>query len=144
MIYYRIPISVVALGVKYGCFAIEADEDLQVLFNCRSGSAPNPHSAIVARPSRLVIQHDPEAHQVASPTFGIYHEAADCVGDLEDTRSFGELADAIAAAPHAVPVPHVERDPEPFVDEALRANDSDDEPTFFEGDNDNDSGPVPT
>ncbi|MED6110316.1 hypothetical protein PIB30_041820 [Stylosanthes scabra] len=35
MIYYHIPISVVAHGVKYGCFTIEADEDLQVLFHCR-------------------------------------------------------------------------------------------------------------
>ncbi|MED6193138.1 hypothetical protein PIB30_016232 [Stylosanthes scabra] len=35
MIYYRIPISVVAQGVMYGSFAIEADKDLQVLFHCR-------------------------------------------------------------------------------------------------------------
>ncbi|MED6191466.1 hypothetical protein PIB30_000567 [Stylosanthes scabra] len=140
MIYYRIPISVVVQGVKHGCFAIEADENMQFRwfrFEC---------SAIVAGPSRPGIQHDPEVHQVASPTFGIYHEAetADCVSDLGDTRSFGELADAIAVAPNAVFVPPVERDLEPFVDEALRADDSDDEPPFFEGDSDDDSGRVPT
>ncbi|MED6150834.1 hypothetical protein PIB30_076383 [Stylosanthes scabra] len=146
MIYYRIPIFIVAQGVKYGCFAIEAYEDLQVLFHCRrqfpevrttelflemldplassGGSAPNPHSAIVGLPSRRVIQHDPEAHQVASPTF----------------------AAAVATAPHAVPVLPVERDPEPLVDEALRADDSNDEPAFFEGDGDSDDdiGPFPT
>ncbi|MED6165342.1 hypothetical protein PIB30_098670, partial [Stylosanthes scabra] len=170
IIYYRIPISVVAQGVKYGCFAIEANEDLHVLFQCRrqfpearttqlyveildplassGGSAPNPHFAIVVLPSRPVIQHDPEAHQVASPTFGIYHEAeaADGVGDLGDTRSFGEIAAAVAAAPHAVPVLPVERDPEPLVDEALGVDDSDDEPTFFEGDRDSDDdiGLAPT
>ncbi|MED6187732.1 hypothetical protein PIB30_079256 [Stylosanthes scabra] len=108
MIYYRIPIFVVAQGGE----------------------------------------HDLKAHQVASPTFGIYHEVepADCVGDLGDTRSFGEIADVVAAAPHAVFVPPVERDPEPLVDEALRADDSDDEPTFFEGDGDSDDDidPVPT
>ncbi|MED6158818.1 hypothetical protein PIB30_036326 [Stylosanthes scabra] len=170
MIYHRIPIFVMAQGVKYGCFAIEADEDLQVLFHCRrqfldvrttelfvemldplassGGFAPNPHFVVVVVASRSVIQHDPEAHQVASPTFSIYHEAevADCVGDLGDTRSFREIADAVAAAPHAMLAPYVERDPEPLVDEALRTDDSDDEPTFFEGerDCDNDIGPVPT
>ncbi|MED6212345.1 hypothetical protein PIB30_082409 [Stylosanthes scabra] len=35
MIYYCISISVVAQRVKYDCFAIEADEDLQVLFHRR-------------------------------------------------------------------------------------------------------------
>ncbi|MED6129725.1 hypothetical protein PIB30_110710, partial [Stylosanthes scabra] len=34
-IYYRIPISVVARGVKYGCLAVEGDDDLQILFHCR-------------------------------------------------------------------------------------------------------------
>ncbi|MED6171799.1 hypothetical protein PIB30_044153 [Stylosanthes scabra] len=155
MIYYHIPISVVAHGVKYGCFAIEADKDLQVLFHCRKqfpevrttelfvekldplassgGSTLNPHSAIVSGPSRPVIQHDPQ-------------QAADYVGDLGDTRSIGEIADAIAAALHAVSNPPVERDPKPLVDEALRADDSDNEPAFFEGDKDSDDdiGPVPT
>ncbi|MED6206472.1 hypothetical protein PIB30_026939 [Stylosanthes scabra] len=116
------------------------------LLTSSGGSAPNPHSAIVAGPSCLVIQHDLEVHRVASSTFGIYHKAkaTDCVGGLGDTRSFGELADAIAAAPHAVSVPPVERDLEPLVDEALRADDFDNEPTFSEGDSDNDSGPILT
>ncbi|MED6210458.1 hypothetical protein PIB30_064264 [Stylosanthes scabra] len=34
-IYYRIPISVVAQRVKYGCLAVEGDDDLQILFHCR-------------------------------------------------------------------------------------------------------------
>ncbi|MED6146209.1 hypothetical protein PIB30_032475 [Stylosanthes scabra] len=34
-IFYRILISVVAQGVKYGCLAIEGDDDLQIVFNCR-------------------------------------------------------------------------------------------------------------
>ncbi|MED6141641.1 hypothetical protein PIB30_105422, partial [Stylosanthes scabra] len=34
-IYYRIPISVVARGVKYGCLAVEGDDDLQILIHCR-------------------------------------------------------------------------------------------------------------
>ncbi|MED6130966.1 hypothetical protein PIB30_005620 [Stylosanthes scabra] len=103
MIYYRIPISIVAQGVKYGCFAIEADEHLQavprgadhVLFvkmlaplASSGGSALNPHSANVAGRSRRVIQPEPEAQLVASPTFGIYNEteASDLVGDLHNKK----------------------------------------------------------
>ncbi|MED6193903.1 hypothetical protein PIB30_023568 [Stylosanthes scabra] len=149
MIYYRIPISVVAQGVKYGCFSIEADDDLQVLFHYRrqfpevrttelfvemldplassGGSPSNPHSTIVAGPSRPVIQHVLEAHRVASPTFRIYHEAeaAECVGDLAKTEAH-QVVPPTFRIPHALPVPHVEKDPEPLLDEALRADDSGD------------------
>ncbi|MED6144067.1 hypothetical protein PIB30_012154 [Stylosanthes scabra] len=169
MLYYRIPIFVVTQGVKCGCFAIEANGDLQVLFHCRrqfldvrttelfvemldplassGGSAPNPHSAIVAGLSHPVIQHIPEAHRVESPTFEIYHEAevAECVGDLGDTEAH-VVASPTFGIPHALPVLPVERDSEPLVDEALRADDSDDEPKFFEvdGDSDDDTRPIPT
>ncbi|MED6183290.1 hypothetical protein PIB30_036556 [Stylosanthes scabra] len=34
-IYYRIPISVVAQGVMYGCVAVKGDDDLQIMFHCR-------------------------------------------------------------------------------------------------------------
>ncbi|MED6168773.1 hypothetical protein PIB30_014294 [Stylosanthes scabra] len=151
MIYYRIPISVVAQRVMYDSFAIEADEDLQVLFHCRrqfpevrttelfvemlapltssGGSAPGHQSANVAGPSRRAIQAEPEAQLVASPMFGIYNEAeaGDHVADLVDTVTGAS-----------------QREPDPGVEEALRADDSDDKPPFIEGDNDNDSGPVPT
>ncbi|MED6208581.1 hypothetical protein PIB30_046585 [Stylosanthes scabra] len=115
----------------YGSFAIQADEDLQVLFHCRrqfpevrttelflemlaplassGGSVPGQHSANVAGPSRRAIQAELEAQLVASPTFGIYNEA----------------------------------EADPGVVEALRADDSDDEPPFIEGDSDDDRGLVP-
>ncbi|MED6156676.1 hypothetical protein PIB30_016611 [Stylosanthes scabra] len=158
MIYYRIPISVVAQGVMCGSFAIQADEDLQVLFHCRSqfpevrttelfvemlaplassgGSAPGQHSTNVAGPSRRAIQAEPEAQLVTSPTFGIYNEAeaGDPLADLGDTGT---------GVPQALCVPPVQRVPDPGVVEALRTNDSNDEPPFIEGDSDDDSGPVP-
>ncbi|MED6181060.1 hypothetical protein PIB30_015977 [Stylosanthes scabra] len=158
MIYYRIPISVVAQGVMYGSFAIQADEDLHVLFHCRSqfpevrttelfvemlaplassgGSAPGQHSTNVAGPSRRAIQVEPEAQLVASPTFGIYNEAeaGDLVADLGDTDT---------GALQALCAPPVQRVPDPGAVEALRADDSDNEPPFIEGDSDDDSGPVP-
>ncbi|MED6211479.1 hypothetical protein PIB30_074055 [Stylosanthes scabra] len=141
MIYYRIPISVVAQGVKYGCFAIEADEDLQVLFHCRrqfpevwttelfvemldplassGGSAPNPHSAIVELLSRPVIQ----GYKIFRGDRGCCCSSTACSA----RSACGE-------------------DPKPPVDKALRADDSDDEPAFFEGDGDSDDDidPVPT
>ncbi|MED6212329.1 hypothetical protein PIB30_082261 [Stylosanthes scabra] len=55
MIYYRIPISVVAQGVKYGCFAIEGDDDLQILFHCRRQFLENP--IILFWASRAVHLH---------------------------------------------------------------------------------------
>ncbi|MED6110081.1 hypothetical protein PIB30_039617 [Stylosanthes scabra] len=110
------------------------------------GSALNPHSPNIAGSSRPAIQHDTEAHQVSSPTFGFNLQAktSDCVGDLGDTRCFGELADAIAATLHPVSISVVEKNLEPLVEEALRANDSNDEPEFIKGDSDDESGPVPT
>ncbi|MED6205751.1 hypothetical protein PIB30_020720 [Stylosanthes scabra] len=50
----------------------------------------------------------------------------------------GPLRRAIQAEPEA----HL-REPDPGVEEALRADDSDDEPSFIDGDSDEDSGPVP-
>ncbi|MED6132790.1 hypothetical protein PIB30_022103 [Stylosanthes scabra] len=112
--------------VMYGSFAIQADEDLEVLFHCRSqfpevrttelfvemlaplassgGSAPGQHSANIAGPSR------------------------------RDTGT---------GAPQALCTPPVQRVPDPGVVEALWADDSDNEPPFIEGDSDDDSGPVP-
>ncbi|MED6204598.1 hypothetical protein PIB30_010453 [Stylosanthes scabra] len=91
--------------------------------------------------------HVPEAHKVASPTFGIYceAEAAECVGELGDTKAH-KVASPTFGIPHVLLVPPVERDPEPLVDEALRADDSNNEPEFFQGDGDSDedTGPVPT
>ncbi|MED6107391.1 hypothetical protein PIB30_013504 [Stylosanthes scabra] len=130
MIYYRIPISVVAQGVMYGSFAIQADEDLQVVLRRVNILSMLPG------PSRRAIQAEPEAQLVASPTFGIYNEAeaGDLVANLGDTGT-GALR-ALCASP-------VQRVLDPGVVEALRADDSDNEPAFIEGDSDDDSGPVP-
>ncbi|MED6132814.1 hypothetical protein PIB30_022457 [Stylosanthes scabra] len=158
MIYYRIPISIVAQGVMYGSFAIQVDEDLQVLFHCRSrfpevrttelfveilaplassgGSAPGQHSTNVAGPSRRAIQAEPEAQLIASPTFRIYNEA-------EADNLVTDLGDTGTGASQALCAPPVQRVPDPGVVEALRADDSDDEPPFIEGDSDDDNGPIP-
>ncbi|MED6220464.1 hypothetical protein PIB30_045099 [Stylosanthes scabra] len=93
------------------------------------GSVLNPHYANIAGPSHRVIQHDSEAQQVVSPTFDIYNEPE--AGDY-----VGELGDIVTAAPHALTIPAVQREANPLVDEALRPDDSDDEPPFIDGDSD--------
>ncbi|MED6109515.1 hypothetical protein PIB30_034414 [Stylosanthes scabra] len=130
MIYYRILISVVAQGVMYDSFAIQADEDLQVLFHCRSqfpevrttklfvemlaplassgGSAPGQHSVNVAvrsKPNQRCSSSRPQRSEYI--------------------------------------MRQKQRVPDPGVEEALQADGSDDEPPFIEGDSDDDSGPVP-
>ncbi|MED6169364.1 hypothetical protein PIB30_020670 [Stylosanthes scabra] len=123
MTYYRIPISVVAQGVMYGSFAIQADEDLQVLFHCRS-QFPE------VRTTELFV----EMLAPLASSGGSAPEAGDLVADLGDTDT---------GAPQALCTPPVQRVSDPGVEEALRADDSDDEPPFIEGDSDDDSGPVP-
>ncbi|MED6208877.1 hypothetical protein PIB30_049277 [Stylosanthes scabra] len=91
IIYYRIPISVVAQGVKYGCFAVEGDDDLKIMFHCQrqfpevrttelfveianslasfGGSAPNPWSINVGGASGSRNQCEIDVRQVASSSF---------------------------------------------------------------------------
>ncbi|MED6150054.1 hypothetical protein PIB30_068493 [Stylosanthes scabra] len=124
MIYYRLPISVVAQGVKYGCFAIETDEDLQVLFHCRRQFPRcEPQSCLWRCLIHLRVLVVPLRIHIPPMLPGRLALRSSTI-----QRSFGELTVAIAAAPHPVSVPVVEKDPELLVEETLRANDSDDEP----------------
>ncbi|MED6124808.1 hypothetical protein PIB30_062364 [Stylosanthes scabra] len=142
-IFYRIPISVVAQGVKYGCLAVEGDDDLQILFHCRrqfpevrttelfvevadslaslGGSAPISQPANVGGASGSRNQRD--VSRVASPSFDFNLQAEVGTGAVElgDSRSFGELGVAAEATPHAVSPPSAFAgvpDPDPQVVEA--------------------------
>ncbi|MED6227645.1 hypothetical protein PIB30_115778, partial [Stylosanthes scabra] len=65
--------------------------------------------------------------------------------ELGDPRSFGEVGVAVAATLQPVSPPAFEGvpAPDPQVVEALRADDSDAEPEFIEGESDDEAGPVP-
>ncbi|MED6143758.1 hypothetical protein PIB30_009007 [Stylosanthes scabra] len=167
-IYYQIQIFIVAQGVKYGCFSVEEDNDLQILFHCRrqfpevrttelfvdiadplasSGvSAPNPRPVNVGGVSSSRIQCDTDVLQVASPSFdfNLQAEAATRGNELGDSRSFGELGVAMAATPQSISPPTFEGvpDPDPHVGEALRPDNSDEESEFIEEDNDDEASPV--
>ncbi|MED6212858.1 hypothetical protein PIB30_087458 [Stylosanthes scabra] len=156
-IYYRIPISVVARGVKYGCLAVEGDDDLQILFHCRrqfpearttelfvkiadslessGGSAPIPRPVNVGEASGSRNQRVVSLVASSSFDFNLQAEMATGKNELGDSRSFGELGVAVAATPQPVSPPAFEGVPvpDPQVVEALRADDSDAEPEFIEG-----------
>ncbi|MED6218040.1 hypothetical protein PIB30_023281 [Stylosanthes scabra] len=171
MIYYRILISVVARGVKYGCFAVEGDDDLQILFHCRrqfsevrttelfveiadpiassGGSAPNPRPVNVVGASGSRNQRCPDDCQVASPSFDFNLQHGLATGEDERGESRSIVGFGVAPDPpsfEVAPDPpsfEVAPDPDPHVGEALMPDDSDDEPQFIEGESDDDVGPVP-
>ncbi|MED6151585.1 hypothetical protein PIB30_083855, partial [Stylosanthes scabra] len=91
-------------------------------------------------------QREPDVRQVASPSFdfNLQAEAATEGNELGDSRSFGELGVAIVVTPQPLSPQAFQGvpDPDPHVGEALRPDDSVDEPQFIEGDSDDDGGPV--
>ncbi|MED6152530.1 hypothetical protein PIB30_092964, partial [Stylosanthes scabra] len=115
-IYYQIPISVVAQGVKYGCLAIEGDDDLQIVFHCRrqflevrttelflevadslasfGGSAPHPRPVNAGGPSGSRHQTEIDALQVASPSFDFNLQPEAAIGgtELGDYRCYSKSA----------------------------------------------------
>ncbi|XP_015953883.1 uncharacterized protein LOC107478263 [Arachis duranensis] len=74
--FYRIPITVLQETVKYDCFTIGSDEDLQVMFHCRR-QFPE-----VRTPELL----EPPVQLVASPSF-----AVDLNGSVDDEVGTGEF-----------------------------------------------------
>ncbi|MED6137277.1 hypothetical protein PIB30_063595 [Stylosanthes scabra] len=109
------------------------------------GSAPIPRPVNVGEASGSRNQR--VVSPVASPSFdfNLQAEMATCANELGDFRSFGELGVAVAATPQPVSPPAFEGVPvpDPQVVEAWRANDSDAEPEFIEGESDDEAGPVP-
>ncbi|RYR21930.1 hypothetical protein Ahy_B03g067219 isoform I [Arachis hypogaea] len=113
--YYRIPTTVLHDTVKYDCFTIRSDEDLQVMYLCRrqfpevrtpellaklvdvvsssGGSNRNPNTIVTvagssSRPavaSSSVPVNEPAIQPVASPSF-----AVDLNGNVADEVRYGE------------------------------------------------------
>ncbi|RYR73771.1 hypothetical protein Ahy_A02g008271 isoform B [Arachis hypogaea] len=96
--FYRIPITVLQDTVKYDCFTIGSDEDLQVMFLCRrqfpesGGSNRNTTNLATAagsssRPavgSSSVPVYEPVVQAVASPSFAV--DLNGSVGDEVGSR----------------------------------------------------------
>ncbi|MED6176163.1 hypothetical protein PIB30_085428 [Stylosanthes scabra] len=132
------------MGVKYGCLAIEGDDDLQIVFYCRrqfpevrttelfvevadllassGGSAPHPRPVNAGGPSGSRHQAEIDAPQVVSPV---------------------PEPDGAILPPVSLPAFEGVPEPDPQVEEALRADDSNLEPEFIEEDSDDETGPAP-
>ncbi|XP_015944314.1 uncharacterized protein LOC107469456 [Arachis duranensis] len=97
--FYRIPITVLQEIVKYDCFTIGSDEDLQVMFHCRRQfpevRTPELLAKLVDVPvlapdlavaSSSVPAYEPPVQPVASPSF-----AVDLNGSVGDEVGTGEF-----------------------------------------------------
>ncbi|XP_057729993.1 uncharacterized protein LOC130945278 [Arachis stenosperma] len=123
--FYRIPITMLQETIKYDCFTIGSDEDLQVMFHCRrqfpevrtpellaklvdvvsSSGGSNRHSTTLAtvagsssRPavaSSSVPAYEPPVQPVASPSFAV--DLNGSVGDEVRTREFPQTSLQCAA-----------------------------------------------
>ncbi|MED6217136.1 hypothetical protein PIB30_014798 [Stylosanthes scabra] len=124
---YWISISVVPQGVKYVCFAIEGDGDLELTLASSDDSAPNPQSVNVGGCLALRFRTEPTFSPIQT---------------YMNLRLRLLLAVAIAGTSRPISPHAVERVPDPLVKEVLRPDDSDE--MFIEGDSDDDSGPIPT
>ncbi|MED6132232.1 hypothetical protein PIB30_017309 [Stylosanthes scabra] len=141
-IYYRNPISVVAQGVKYGCLAIEGDEDLQIVFHCRRQFPEVRTMELFVEVADSLVSSGGSAPNPRPVNAGA--KAATDGTELGDYRRFG-VPGPDGAIPPPVSLLAFEGVPEldPHVEEALRPEDSDVEPEFIEEDSDDETGPAP-
>ncbi|MED6186309.1 hypothetical protein PIB30_065452 [Stylosanthes scabra] len=105
-IFYRVPVAVVSSGVKYDCFSVESDEDLQFpevrttelyveiadVGASLGGSNPHPQLVHVGPTHCPPDVGGPTMAPVASPSFDVNLSQGNDDGcDFDDNRSFGEL-----------------------------------------------------
>ncbi|XP_057755469.1 uncharacterized protein LOC130974625 [Arachis stenosperma] len=161
-IFYKIPIAVVSSGVQYDAFVLAADEDIRVLFHCvrsfpevrihelyaklevavdSSGASAPVHSSTAAGGvSCSMPAARPSVPQVASPSFATDLERTEVVGFVP-LHNPGVRQQAFEGdTGHAI-VHEVQGFGEPDrVENAMRDDDSDQEPIDIFGDSDDDTG----
>ncbi|RYQ91702.1 hypothetical protein Ahy_B09g097699 isoform D [Arachis hypogaea] len=98
--FYRIPVTILHDTVKYDCFTIGSDEDLQVMFLCRRQfpEVRTPEllaNSRAAMASSSVPVYEPAVQLVASPSFAV--DLNDGVGD--EVGSFDILPNALEGVP---------------------------------------------
>ncbi|MED6187520.1 hypothetical protein PIB30_077228 [Stylosanthes scabra] len=125
-------ITVVSSGVKYDCFSVDTDEDLQPPpVHVQPTYAPLPVRA-------------PKTERVASSTFDVnLPQDDDDACDLGDNCSFGKLVVTMAGTPQSPSQQICHASPDLLVEEALRCNDSDEELALIEGDSNDEGGTIP-
>ncbi|XP_057734020.1 uncharacterized protein LOC130949269 [Arachis stenosperma] len=161
-LFYKIPMAVVSTGVQYETFAVKADEDIRVLFYCvrsfseirihelfaklevgvdssgASAPVPCPAAAVGASSSMPAVR--PYLLPVQSPSFAADLDRTEVVGSVPLENA------AVIEPPHVVGtggglVPYIEDFGGPDqVENAMRDDESDQEPVDIDGDSDDDIG----
>ncbi|RYQ91700.1 hypothetical protein Ahy_B09g097699 isoform E [Arachis hypogaea] len=96
--FYRIPVTILHDTVKYDCFTIGSDEDLQVMGSNRNTTnvaTAAGSSSRAAMASSSVPVYEPAVQLVASPSFAV--DLNDGVGD--EVGSFDILPNALEGVP---------------------------------------------
>ncbi|MED6121258.1 hypothetical protein PIB30_028361 [Stylosanthes scabra] len=168
-LFYRAPVAVVSEHVQYSPFVINSDDDLEVIFHCRSDFPEVRTTELYAKLVDIVAssdgsnQHPPSVHiggssslpppaelaipviplPVASPSFAAdLHPDDDDECDLDDNRTFGELVTAIDSNPRSPQIGVQISEPE-GVEEVLREDEEDEEPELIADDSDEDDQSIP-
>ncbi|XP_015942797.1 uncharacterized protein LOC107468072 [Arachis duranensis] len=164
-LFYKISIAVVSTGVKYDTFVLAADEDIRVLFHCvrsfsevrihelyaklevgvdsSGASAPVHSSTAVGGASSSMPAAGPSVPQVASPFFAADLDRTEAVGSVPLENS-GVWQHAFEADTGGGMIHDVQGFGEPDrVKNAMRDDDSDQEPVDIIGDSDDDTGANP-
>ncbi|XP_016206290.1 uncharacterized protein LOC107646628 [Arachis ipaensis] len=139
-LFYKIPMAVVSTGVQYETFAVKADEDIRVLFYCFWGtSAPVPCPVAAGGASSSMPAVRPYLPPVQSPSFAADLDRTEVVGSIPLENA------AVIEPPHVVGtggglVPYIENFGGPDqVENAMRDDESDQEPVDIDGDSDDDT-----
>ncbi|XP_057756459.1 uncharacterized protein LOC130975735 [Arachis stenosperma] len=164
-IFYKIPIAVVSSGVQYDTFVLAADEDIRVLFHCvrsfpevrihelyvklevavdSSGAlAPVHSSTAVGCAYYSVPAIWPSVSQVASPSFVANLVRMEAVRSVPFPNQ-GVRQQAFEGESGRAIVDEVQGFGDPDrVENAMRDDDSDQEPVNIFGDSDDDTGANP-
>ncbi|XP_057756239.1 uncharacterized protein LOC130975459 [Arachis stenosperma] len=164
-LFYKIPMAVVSTGVQYETFAVKADEDIRVLFyyvrsfpeirihelfaklevgvDSSGASAPVPCPAAAGGASSSMPAVRPYLLPVQSPSFAADLDRTEVVGSVPLENA------AVIEPPHVVGtggglVPYIEDFGGPDqVENAMRDDESDQEPVDIDGDSDDDIGGDP-
>ncbi|XP_057746169.1 uncharacterized protein LOC130965420 [Arachis stenosperma] len=164
-LFYKIPIDVVSTGVKYDTFMIAADKDILVLFHCvrsfpevrihelyaklevsfdSSGASAPVHSSIaVGGASNSMPAAAPNVPQVASPSFTADLDRMEAVASVpfENHRVWQQTFEVDIGRDI---IHDVQGFGEPDrVENAMRDDDSDQEPVDIIGDSDDDTSANP-
>ncbi|XP_016173301.1 uncharacterized protein LOC107615781 [Arachis ipaensis] len=164
-LFYKIFIAVVSTGVKYDTFVLAADEDIRVLFHCvrsfpdvrihelyaklevgvdSSGASTPVHSSTAAGgASSSMPAAGPYVPQVASPSFAVDLDRTEAVGSVP-LENPGVWQQAFEVDTGGGMIHDVQDFGKPDrVENAMRDDDSDQEPVDIIGDSDDNTGANP-